>query len=268
MPLVLIVEDDAIIARTISAHLRQAGMDVEWAADGELGLRRLRFGRPDACVIDLMLPTLDGWSLTARARAEGLEMPILIVSARASEADKVRALEIGADDYLAKPFGMAELVARVQAALRRSVAARPTLRPEPVRVPGLLIDPDQQRALLVDETTGAERDPRLTPTEFRLLWTLAENQGRVMTRDALLQRVWGVPYRPRDRSVDVCVKKLREKLTGAPYAYVHTHYGIGYRFAAEQVDEQAEAAADEALAGADAESTQAEPAHTEHAAAS
>ena len=215
MPLVLIVEDDAIIARTISAHLRQAGMDVEWAADGELGLRRLRFGRPDACVIDLMLPTLDGWSLTARARAEGLEMPILIVSARASEADKVRALEIGADDYLAKPFGMAELVARVQAALRRSVAARPTLRPEPVRVPGLLIDPDQQRALLVDEARGAERDPRLTPTEFRLLWTLAENQGRVMTRDALLQRVWGVPYRPRDRSVDVCVKKLREKLARA-----------------------------------------------------
>src|SRR4051794_15395467 len=120
MPLVLIVEDDAIIARTISAHLRQAGMDVEWAADGELGLRRLRFGRPDACVIDLMLPTLDGWTLTSRARAEGLEMPILIVSARASETDKVRALELGADDYLAKPFGMAELVARVQAALRRS----------------------------------------------------------------------------------------------------------------------------------------------------
>jgi DNA-binding response OmpR family regulator len=106
-------------------------------------------------------------------------------------------------------------------------------------VPGLLIDPDQQRALLVDDASGAERDPRLTPTEFRLLWTLAENQGRVMTRDALLQRVWGVPYRPRDRSVDVCVKKLREKLSGSPYAYVHTHYGIGYRFAAERVEEGA-----------------------------
>jgi DNA-binding response OmpR family regulator len=244
MPLVLIVEDDAIIARTISAHLRQAGMDVEWAADGELGLRRVRFGRPDACVIDLMLPTLDGWSLTARARAEGLEMPILIVSARASEADKVRALEMGADDYLAKPFGMAELVARVQAALRRSVAVRPSLRPEAVRVPGLLIDPDQQRALLVDEASGMKRDPRLTPTEFRLLFTLAENQGRVMTRDALLQRVWGVPYRPRDRSVDVCVKKLREKLADSAYAYVHTHYGIGYRFAAEVLEDGAQPDAD------------------------
>src|SRR5436190_21123179 len=119
MPLVLIVEDDAIIARTISAHLRQAGMDVEWAADGELGLRRLRFGRPDACVIDLMLPTLDGWTLTSRARAEGFEMPILIVSARASETDKVRALELGADGYLAKPFGRAELAPRVQLDLAR-----------------------------------------------------------------------------------------------------------------------------------------------------
>jgi DNA-binding response OmpR family regulator len=236
MPLVLIVEDDAIIARTISAHLRQAGIDVEWAADGELGFRRLRFGRPDACAVDLRLPTRDGWSLTARARAEGLDVPILIISARGSEGDKVRALEIGADDYLAKPFGMAELVARVQAALRRSVAARPSVRAEPVRVAGLLIDPDQQRALLIDEASGLQRDPRLTPTEFRLLWTLAENQGRVMTRDALLQRVWGVPYRPRDRSVDVCVEKLREKLADSAHAYVHTHYGIGYRFAAEPIE--------------------------------
>jgi DNA-binding response OmpR family regulator len=144
---------------------------------------------------------------------------------------------------------MAELVARVQAALRRSVAVGPTLRPEPVRVAGLLIDPDQQRALLLDEAAGVERDPRLTPTEFRLLWTLAENQSRVMTRDALLQRVWGVPYRPRDRSVDVCVKKLREKLADSPYAYVHTHYGIGYRFAAEPIEEAvAEAAELEASA--------------------
>ena len=106
-----------------------------------------------------MLPTLDGWSLTARARAEGLEMPILIVSARASEADKVRALEIGADDYLAKPFGMAELVARHPGgAAPQRRALRPSLRPEPVRVTGLLIDPDQQRALLVDEASGVERD--------------------------------------------------------------------------------------------------------------
>ena len=123
----------------------------------------------------------------------------------------MHALEIGADDYLAKPFGMRELVARVQAALRRAASRRPRPRAEPIVVEGLVIDADQQRAFLLDEG-DQRRDARLTPTEFRLLWTLAENQGRVMSRDELQQRVWNVPYRPRDRSVDVCVEKLREKL--------------------------------------------------------
>ena len=120
MPSVLIIEDDGVIARSMSAHLRHAGLDVEWAEDGERGLRKLRFERPDLCVVDLMLPGLDGWALTEQARAEGITTPIIVISARGSEHDKVHALGIGADDYLSKPFGMAELVARVQAALRRS----------------------------------------------------------------------------------------------------------------------------------------------------
>ena len=260
MPLVLIVEDDAIIARTISAHLRQAGMDVEWAADGELGLRRLRFGRPDACVIDLMLPTLDGWSLTARARAEGLEMPILIVSARASEADKVRALEIGADDYLAKPFGMAELVARVQAALRRSASARPTAAPRAGRVPGLLIDPDQQRALAGGRGLGRRAGPA------------AHAHGVPPALDAGREPGPGDdPRRPPAARVGRPLpaarplgRRLRQEAAGearpsSPFAYVHTHYGIGYRFAAEPVDENAPAVEEaEALAEGSSEHDRAE----------
>lgn len=226
----LIIEDDGVIARSMAYHLRHAGFDVEIADDGARGLQKLRFERPDVCVIDLMLPHLDGWALTERARSEGIGTPIVVVSARGSEHDKVHALEIGADDYLAKPFGMRELVARVQAVLRRSRTPTAIDRDELLRYPGIEIDPAKQRAMLLDD--GAPpRDAELTPTEFRLLLVLAQNVGRAMSRDELQQRVWHVAYRPRDRSVDVCVRKLREKIErGRDIAYVHTHYGVGYRF--------------------------------------
>jgi DNA-binding response OmpR family regulator len=230
VPSVLLIEDDGVIARSIGAHLRHGGLDVEWAEDGERGLRKLRFERPDVAVIDLMLPGLDGWTVTERARAEGIVTPIIVISARGSEHDKVHALEIGADDYIAKPFGMRELMARVQASLRRSQIAPVPVRAEPIAVDGLEIDPDQQRAFLVLED-GSREDARLTPTEFRLLYVLAQSSGRAMSRDELQQRVWNVPYRPRDRSVDVCVRKLREKIDRkASHSYLQTHYGIGYRF--------------------------------------
>jgi two-component system phosphate regulon response regulator PhoB len=178
--------------------------------------------------VDLMLPGVDGWAFTEIARREGISVPIVVISARASEHDKVHALEIGADDYLAKPFGMRELVARVQVALRRS-RIEPVPTRAQIQAPGLAIDPDQQRAfLLADE---GRIDAELTPTEFRLLWVLAQNSGRVMSRDELQQRVWGVPHRPRDRSVDVCVRKLREKLDRrSTHSYLQTQYGVGYRF--------------------------------------
>jgi DNA-binding response OmpR family regulator len=182
-----------------------------------------------------MLPSLDGWALTEQARREGILTPILVVSARGSEHDKVHALGIGADDYLAKPFGMRELVARAAAALRRSQIAPVSTRQGPIEVPGLVIDPDQQRAFLLGEG-GTRTDAQLTPTEFRLLLVLAENAGRAMSRDELQQRVWNVPHRPRDRSVDVCVRKLREKIDHkSAYTYVETHFGVGYRFAPEPV---------------------------------
>ena len=227
MSRVLIAEDDPVIASAMATHLRHAGFDVEVAERGDRAMRKLRFERPDVAVIDLMLPGMDGWRITEGARAEGLQVPVIVVSARGSEQDKVHALRLGADDYLAKPFGMAELVARVQAVLRRSrlVATSEDSR-EPIEAPGLVIDPDLHCALLDGHDAG------LTALEFRLLYALASERGRALTRDQLQQRVWGVPYRPRDRSVDVCVRKLRGKLDrrATGYIYIHTHYGVGYRF--------------------------------------
>jgi two-component system alkaline phosphatase synthesis response regulator PhoP len=230
MPSVLVVEDDGVIARAMAAHLRHAGLDVVLAEDGDKGLRKLRYEHHDVAVVDLMLPGVDGWALTTEARREGIATPILIVSARSAEHDKVHALEIGADDYLAKPFGMAELVARVQALLRRTRTPEHGEPTESITVPGLLIDPATRRAFLLDPA-GERVDAELTPTEFRLLLTLARQPGRVLDRDELQQRVWNVPHRSRDRSVDVCVRKLREKLDRrSTYSYIQTQYGVGYRF--------------------------------------
>jgi two-component system response regulator BaeR len=226
VPRVLIAEDDRVIAGAMASHLRHAGMEVEWADRGDRAIRKIRFERPDVAVIDLMLPGIDGWKIIETLRMEDVTIPLIVVSARASEQDKVHALGLGSDDYLAKPFGMAELVARVQAALRRAGMRDPTVRGERIEVPGLVIDPDLHQAFLHG------RNACLTRTEFRLLSALASQQGRVMTRDQLQQQVWGVPHRPRDRSVDVCIRKLREKLdhVSASHDYIHTHYGVGYRF--------------------------------------
>jgi DNA-binding response OmpR family regulator len=226
MPTVLIAEDDRVVANAMATHLRRAGMDVEVVEDGDKALRKLRFERPDIAVVDLMLPGIDGWRITEELRAAGIMIPIINVSARGSEHDKVHALQIGGDDYLAKPFGMRELVARVEAALRRT-GGQPVAAGQPrIEVPGLVIDPDLHRVLL----DGA--DAGLTRTEFRLLQVLAAEQGRALSRDQLQQRVWGTPYRHRDRTVDVCVRKLRAKLDrrSETYTYIQTHHSVGYRF--------------------------------------
>lgn len=226
MPHVLIAEDDHVIANAMATHLRRAGMEVEVVADGDKALRKLRFERPDIAVVDLMLPGIDGWRITEALRAEGINIPIINVSARGSEHDKVHALAIGGDDYLAKPFGMRELVARVTAALRRSGMGNVLERPDRIDAPGLVIDPDLHQALLDGEDAG------LTRTEFRLLYVLAGERGRALSRDQLQQRVWGTPYRHRDRTVDVCVRKLRQKLDrrSTSHTYIQTHYSVGYRF--------------------------------------
>jgi two-component system, OmpR family, alkaline phosphatase synthesis response regulator PhoP len=259
MAKVLIVEDDEVIAKAMSMHLAAAGFDAFYVGKGEAGLARLRFERPDICVVDLMLPGIDGWELIDTARAEGIGTPIVVVSARGTENDRVRALDLGADDYLVKPFSMRELVARVRAAARRGVRAEAATRGEQIEIGELLIDPHVVQAYV------GGRSAELTPTEFRLLYTLALERGRVVTRDELMQRVWGRRLFPsnvsaggadgarakpallkaapqaaprgrrqtrRDRTVDVFVRKLRDKVDRrAPHHdFIHTRYGVGYRF--------------------------------------
>src|SRR5499425_3787426 len=146
MPRVLIVEDDELIAKGMATHLAEAGFDPLWMGNGEAGLARLRFERPDVCVLDLMLPGVDGWKLIETARNEGIGTPIVVVSARGTEHDRVHALEIGADDYLVKPFSMKELVARVRAAARRGVRVQDENRGEPIEIEELRIDPRNVQA--------------------------------------------------------------------------------------------------------------------------
>jgi len=222
---VLIVEDDAVIAQGMVHHLRAAGFDPLWIARGELGLTRLRFERPDVCVLDLMLPELDGWNVIQRAREEGIGTPIVVVSARGTEHDRVHALELGADDYLVKPFSMKELVARVRAAARRGVRAQEPARGEPIEIEELRIDPANVQAYVNGENA------ELTPTEFRLLYALGLERGRVVTRDELLQKVWGRRETHRDRTVDVCVRKLRQKIDqrSSEHTFIQTRFGVGYK---------------------------------------
>jgi two-component system alkaline phosphatase synthesis response regulator PhoP len=226
MPKVLIVEDDQVIADGMSLHLRAAGFDPIWVGKGTTALARLRYERADVCVLDLMLPELDGWEIIETARKEGIDTPIVVVSARGGEQDRVRTLELGADDYVVKPFSMEELVARVRAAARRG--ARPVVaeRGDAIEIEELRIDPS-----LVQAFVGAECID-LTPTEFRLLHMLASERGRVVTRDELLQALWGRRHTYRDRTVDVFIRKLRDKIDRRTprHTFIQTRYGVGYRF--------------------------------------
>jgi DNA-binding response OmpR family regulator len=176
-------------------------------------------------VLDLMLPGLDGWSLIETARNEGIGTPILVVSARGTEQDRIKTLELGADDYLVKPFSMQELVARVRAAARRGVRALEETRGEAIELEELVIDPREVQAYV----DGVSAD--LTPTEFRLLYALAQEHGRVVTREELMQRIWGRRQRHRDRTVDVFVRKLREKIDrrSPRHTFIHTRHGVGYK---------------------------------------
>src|SRR5919199_2704489 len=223
MAKVLIVEDDEVIGQSMATHLAAAGLDPVRVGRGEQGLARLRYEQPDVCVLDLMLPGVDGWKLIETARGEGIGTPILVVSARGTEHDRVHALEIGADDYLVKPFSMKELVARVRAAARRGVRVQEERRGEPIEFEELRIDPLNVQAYV----GGNSAD--LTPTEFRLLYALALEAGLVVSRAEVLQKEWGGRPSRRDRTVDVFVRKLRDKIEshGARHTFIQTRYGVG-----------------------------------------
>ena len=228
MSKVLIVEDDDVIAEGIARHLEGAGFSPVRVADGKQALARLRFEQPDVCVLDLMLPGLDGWAFIETARTEAIGTPIIVVSARGTEHDRVHALEIGADDYLVKPFSMKELVARVQAAARRGSQPAQEKRGEAIELEELRIDPREVQAYVDGQSA------ELTPTEFKLIYTLALEPGRVSTRDELLQKIWGRRETHRDRTVDVFVGRLRDKIDrrASKHTFIQTRYGVGYKLEA------------------------------------
>ena len=229
---VLVVEDDSVIAEAMTRHLTEAGFEAVSVGRGDVGLKRLRFEGFDVCVLDLMLPAVDGWRVIEELRGEGIGVPIVVVSARGTEHDRVHALELGADDFLVKPFSMKELVARVGAVARRGVRSVEPTRGDVVQVGELVVDPANVQAFVAEESC------ELTPTEFRLLYVLALEAGRVVSRDELLQRVWGRPMSHRDRTVDVFVRRLREKVDGRSerWTFLHTRYGVGYKLEAVSSD--------------------------------
>jgi DNA-binding response OmpR family regulator len=226
---ILVVEDEASLLAAITYNLRREGHDVLTATDGEQGLHVARQAEPDLLILDLMLPKLDGLEVCRVLRGESA-VPILMLTARGEEVDRVVGLELGADDYLTKPFSMRELLARVKALLRRAQMVRHAVAPpERVRVGALDIDLAGRRVTL------RGRALTLKPREFDLLAFLAQHPGRVFTREHLLQRVWGYDYHGEARTVDVHVRWLREKLEEDPSSprVIETVRGVGYRFNAE-----------------------------------
>ena len=218
---VILVEDDEDIADSIRYNLEREGFRVRLATTGEDALNLILDRPPNLILLDLNLPHMNGFELCRRLRAESTttRVPILMLTARADEADKVLGLNMGADDYITKPFSMRELVARVNAALRRAEGLETD---RPVFDDGSLrIDP------ATFSVSYSGRDVRMTRKEFALLSELARNQGRVLTREILLDRVWGVTYYSDSRTLDVHIRRLRQKL-GDP-SVIETVTGIGYR---------------------------------------
>ena len=227
---VLVVEDDQHIRDLVVLHLRLEGLEPFAAADGAEGLRLARIEPFDLIILDVMLPGLDGITVTRAIRREPQlsDVPILMLTARREESDKVDGLESGADDYLTKPFGIREFIARVRALLRRRrTAANASAHQAPVTAGALHVDPARRLTRVND------RDVELTTHEFDLLYVLASNPGIVFSRDALVQRVWGSDTHITERSVDTLIKRLRKKIEEDPGEprYISTVWGTGYKFA-------------------------------------
>lgn len=227
-PRVLVVDDEPTVRETVGLNLTAAGNDVLFAADGNEALAVARAERPDLVVLDVMLPGRDGFEVCRTLRSES-NVPILLLSARGEEIDRVVGLEIGADDYLSKPFAMRELVARVRAMLRRArmgaEAASPAEAGDVLRVGDIAIDRDRR------EVTARGEPLTLTAKEFALLEYLARHQGVVLSREALLREVWGYDYPVGTRTVDVHVSSLRQKVEedAAHPRRILTVRGAGYR---------------------------------------
>jgi len=222
---ILIVEDEPALAESVQYSLTREGFDVVVAPDGEEALERFRTGNPDLVILDLMLPRLSGLDVCRIVRGES-SVPIVILTAKDGEADKVAGLELGADDYVTKPFSMRELVSRVRALLRRAGMAA---QPEPVEVlrgGPIELDVGKHEARVGGEPLA------LPPKEFELLEAFLRRKGRLLTRDFLIEEVWGPDYYGDTRTLDVHVKRLRQKVETDPHEPAHllTVRGLGYRF--------------------------------------
>ncbi|HKX13297.1 MAG TPA: response regulator transcription factor [bacterium] len=224
---VLIIEDEVDIQALLSHHFQQAGFRIETSGNGTEGLKKAREKRPDLIVLDLMLPGMDGLEVCRVLKSEAgtKAIPVIMVTAKGEEIDKVVGFELGADDYLAKPFSPRELLLRAKAVLRRTHSGEGNSgeADKQIKFGGLLIDFSRHRVSISDQ------EVELTAIEFKLLKYLLETKGRVQTRDVLLDKVWGYDAFVTTRTVDTHVKRLREKL-GKLENYIETVRGIGYRF--------------------------------------
>ena len=217
---VLLVEDDPTIAEFVEGGLREAGFVVERTADGRTGLQKALAGPYDAAIVDVMLPQMDGLALIDALRAKGVRMPVLILSAKRAVDDRVRGLQTGGDDYLTKPFDFAELLARVQALIRRATGAA-----EPTR----LTAGDLTLDLLTRKVQRGSQSIELRPREFALLEYLMRNAGRVVSKTSILSHVWGYNFDPNTNVVDVLVSRLRDRIDKPfPVKLLHTVRGVGY----------------------------------------
>ena len=221
---VLVVEDDRNIAELLQMYLEKEGYAVTIAVDGGQGLEKFRAIQPDIVLLDVMMPVMDGWAVCHAIRTES-QTPIIMLTAKGETSDKVQGLKSGADDYITKPFEMREVLARVEAVLRRSTGTAPEKKSRRLTFDKLTIDMDAFE-LTVD---GKKVDT--PPKEMELLFYLASSPNRVYTRNQLLDEVWGFDYFGDSRTVDVHVKRLREKLEGVSEQWsLKTVWGVGYKF--------------------------------------
>jgi two-component system, OmpR family, response regulator RegX3 len=226
VPKVLVVEDEESLLEAVRYALSREGFDVAVARDGHEAIRAFEADRPDVLVLDLMLPTMNGWDVCRRVRSSS-DVPILMLTARDAEVDRVVGLEMGADDYVTKPFSVRELVARVRALLRRAErSAEPSSDRAVIEVGGIRLDPERHEVHVRGELVP------LPLKEFELLEVLLEHRGRVLTRQSLIDRVWGYDYVGDTKTLDVHVKRLRARIEEDRHdpRLIVTVRGVGYRF--------------------------------------
>jgi two-component system response regulator RegX3 len=225
MPKVMVVEDEPSLVEALEFALAEEGFQVVSTSDGQESLALFAREHPDLVLLDLMLPSMSGTEVCKEIRATS-QAPIIMLTARDSEIDKVVGLEVGADDYVTKPFSMRELTARVKAVLRRSADTSHAETPGAVEVAGVRVDPDRHEVTVRGEAV------QLPPKEFALLELLVRNAGRVLTRDVLIDRIWGADYVGDTKTLDVHIKRLRGRVERDPHEpeHIYTVRGVGYKF--------------------------------------